>query len=72
MGEPTTAVRPVQLLQQPQSEKFPLGGSLVVLQGGFLFSGVPNNVWKDPYVVGQNRKDGWHDKLATNMNSYIR
>jgi hypothetical protein len=32
-------------------------GSLGVLQGGVLFSGIPSKVWKDPYVTGQNRKD---------------
>jgi hypothetical protein len=32
-------------------------GSLGVLQGGFLFSGIPTKVWKDPYVAGQNRDD---------------
>ncbi len=32
-------------------------GSLGVLQGGLLFSGIPSKVWKDPYVQGQNRED---------------
>jgi hypothetical protein len=32
-------------------------GNLGILQGGILFSGIPAKVWKDPYVVDQNRKD---------------
>ncbi len=32
-------------------------GRFGLLQGGVLFSGIPAKVWKDPYVVDQNRKD---------------
>jgi len=32
-------------------------GSLGVLQAGFLFSGMPAKVWKDPYLTGRNRDD---------------
>lgn len=32
-------------------------GKAGVLQGGFLFSGIPAKVWKDPYVVDQDRDD---------------
>ena len=32
-------------------------GNLGILQGGILFSGIPAKVWKDPYVVDQNRND---------------
>ena len=32
-------------------------GSLGILQGGFLFSGMPAKVWKDPYLVGEDRDD---------------
>ncbi|MCP3869355.1 MAG: DUF2860 domain-containing protein, partial [Gammaproteobacteria bacterium] len=32
-------------------------GKLGILQGGFLFSGIPAKVWKDPYLVGQDRDD---------------
>jgi hypothetical protein len=30
-------------------------GRFGLLQGGLLFSGIPAKVWKDPYVVDQNR-----------------
>jgi opacity protein-like surface antigen len=32
-------------------------GRFGLLQGGILFSSIPAKVWKDPYVVDQNRKD---------------
>ena len=32
-------------------------GSLGILQGGILFSGIPAKVWRDPYIVNQNRKE---------------
>ena len=32
-------------------------GRFGILQAGFLFSSVPAKVWKDPYVVNQNRSD---------------
>jgi hypothetical protein len=42
-------------------------GSLGVLQGGILFGGVPTKVWKDPYVVGQNRKDTSRDSAGARL-----
>lgn len=32
-------------------------GNLGILQAGFLFSGIPAKVWKDPYVTDQNRRE---------------
>ncbi|MBW2704991.1 MAG: DUF2860 family protein [Deltaproteobacteria bacterium] len=32
-------------------------GNFGVLQGGFLFSGMPAKVWKDPYLEGQDRDE---------------
>jgi len=32
-------------------------GRFGLLQGGVLFSGIPAKVWKDPYLVGQDRDD---------------
>ncbi len=32
-------------------------GRFGLLQGGVLFSSIPAKVWKDPYVVDQNRRD---------------
>ena len=32
-------------------------GSLGILQGGFLFSGMPAKVWKDPYLTDEDRDD---------------
>jgi hypothetical protein len=32
-------------------------GRFGLLQGGILFTSIPAKVWKDPYVVDQNRKD---------------
>jgi len=32
-------------------------GSFGLLQGGFLFSGIPAKVWEDPYLTGQDRDD---------------
>ncbi len=32
-------------------------GKLGLLQGGILFSSIPAKVWKDPYVVDQNRDE---------------
>jgi hypothetical protein len=32
-------------------------GKFGILQGGFLFSSIPAKVWKDPYLVGQDRID---------------
>ena len=32
-------------------------GQAGILQGGFLFNGIPAKEWKDPYVVNQNRDE---------------
>jgi hypothetical protein len=32
-------------------------GSFGILQGGLLYSSIPAKVWKDPYVVDQNRNE---------------
>ena len=32
-------------------------GRFGILQGGFLFTGIPAKVWKDPYVIGKRRDD---------------
>ena len=32
-------------------------GRFGLLQGGVLFSSIPAKVWKDPYLIDQNRKD---------------
>jgi len=32
-------------------------GNFGILQGGFLFSGMPAKVWKDPYLTGVDRDD---------------
>jgi hypothetical protein len=32
-------------------------GNFGILQGGFLFSGMPAKVWEDPYLEGRNRDD---------------
>jgi hypothetical protein len=32
-------------------------GRFGLLQGGFLFSGIPAKVWKDPYLVDEDRDD---------------
>jgi hypothetical protein len=42
-------------------------GSLGILQGGFLFSGIPSKVWKDPYVEGRNRKDTSRDSTGARL-----
>jgi len=42
-------------------------GSLGVLQGGVLFSGIPAKVWKDPFVVGKNRKDTTRDSTGARL-----
>jgi len=39
-------------------------GSLGLLQGGFLFSGIPAEVWKDPYVVNQKRDETDRDSTG--------
>jgi len=40
-------------------------GSAGILQGGFLFSGIPTQVWEDPYAEGVERKET--DRDSTGM-----
>ena len=40
-------------------------GSAGILQGGFLFSGIPTQVWEDPYAEGVKRKET--DRDSTGM-----
>jgi len=42
-------------------------GGLGVFQGGVLFSGIPSKVWKDPYVVNQNRNDTTRDSTGVRL-----
>jgi hypothetical protein len=42
-------------------------GSLGLLQGGFLFSGIPAEVWKDPYVVGVKRDETDRDSKGLRL-----
>jgi len=42
-------------------------GSLGVLQGGLLFSGIPTKVWKDPYVENENREDTTRDSTGARL-----
>jgi hypothetical protein len=42
-------------------------GSLGVLQGSFLFSGVPAEVWEDPYVVGVKRDETDRDSYGARL-----
>jgi len=42
-------------------------GRFGLLQGGLLFSGIPAQVWKDPYVVNQNRKETDRDSNGARL-----
>jgi hypothetical protein len=42
-------------------------GSLGLLQGGFLFTGIPAEVWKDPYVVNQKRDETDRDSMGARL-----
>jgi len=42
-------------------------GRFGILQGGFLFSGIPAKVWKDPYVVNQRRDDTDRDSMGAKL-----
>ncbi|CAB1077672.1 hypothetical protein D1AOALGA4SA_5458 [Olavius algarvensis Delta 1 endosymbiont] len=42
-------------------------GRFGMLQGGLLFSGIPAQVWKDPYVVDQNRKETDRDSNGARL-----
>src|SRR5690606_13774182 len=39
-------------------------GSAGILQGGFLFSGIPTQVWEDPYAEGVRRKETDRDSTG--------
>jgi hypothetical protein len=42
-------------------------GSLGILQGGILFSGIPAKVWEDPYVVNLKRQDTDRDSIGARL-----
>lgn len=42
-------------------------GTLGILQGGILFTGIPAKVWKDPYVVGRNRDETNRDSTGARL-----
>ena len=42
-------------------------GSLGVLQGGILFSGIQAKVWKDPYAINQNRDETSRDSTGARL-----
>jgi opacity protein-like surface antigen len=42
-------------------------GALGILQGGFLFTAIPAKVWKDPYVVNQNRQETSRDSNGARL-----
>ncbi|MBW2429327.1 MAG: DUF2860 family protein [Deltaproteobacteria bacterium] len=42
-------------------------GSLGIFQGGILFSGIPAKVWKDPYLVNQNRDETSRDSTGARL-----
>ena len=42
-------------------------GSAGILQGGFLFSGVPTQVWEDPYAEGVRRRETDRDSAGLRL-----
>jgi hypothetical protein len=42
-------------------------GSAGIVQGGFLFSGVPTQVWEDPYAEGVRRKETDRDSTGLRL-----
>ncbi len=42
-------------------------GSAGRLQGGFLFSGIPTQVWEDPYAEGVRRKETDRDSMGVRL-----
>ena len=42
-------------------------GDLGILQAGFLFSGISTEVWSDPYVANQNRKETDRDSSGAKL-----
>ncbi len=44
-----------------------LGSDGGILQGGFLFSGIPTQVWEDPYAEGVRRKETDRDSAGVRL-----
>jgi hypothetical protein len=42
-------------------------GSAGILQGGFLFSGIPTQVWEDPYAEGVRREETDRDSAGVRL-----
>jgi hypothetical protein len=42
-------------------------GSAGILQGGFLFSGIPTQVWEDPYAEGVRRQETDRDSTGARL-----
>ena len=42
-------------------------GSAGILQGGFLFSGIPTQVWEDPYAEGVSREETDRDSTGVRL-----
>ncbi len=42
-------------------------GSVGILQGGFLFSGIPTQVWEDPYAEGVRRDETDRDSAGVRL-----
>ena len=42
-------------------------GSAGILQGGFLFSGIPTQVWEDPYAEGVRREETDRDSTGVRL-----
>ena len=42
-------------------------GSAGILQGGFLFSGIPTQVWEDPYAEGVHREETDRDSTGLRL-----
>ena len=42
-------------------------GSAGILQGGFLFSGIPTQVWEDPYAEGVRREETDRDSTGLRL-----
>jgi hypothetical protein len=42
-------------------------GSAGIVQGGFLFSGIPTQVWEDPYAEGVRRKETDRDSTGVRL-----
>lgn len=42
-------------------------GTVGIVQGGFLFSGIPTQVWEDPYAEGVRRQDTERDSTGLRL-----